>query len=99
MNPTVLKQITLFETHRYMRDRVTWLALCAFVALLLVGAVDYWNALPPRPDGSRLFSEAYFLALCLAFHASVAQDRATRFDAFLTSNFVRPHVLYFGKVI
>lgn len=99
MNPAVLKEIIRFETQRYLRDRITWLAGVALVVLLVVGAVDYWNSLPPRPDGSRLFSEAYFLGLCLAFHAWVAQDRTTRFDAFLASNFVRPQVLYFGKVI
>lgn len=99
MNPAVLKEVTRFETQRYLRDRITWLALAALAVLFVIGAVDYWSSLPPRPDGSRLFSEAYFLALCLAFHAWVAQDRATRFDAFLASNFVRPEVLYFGKVI
>jgi hypothetical protein len=97
--PDALKRIVFFQTSRYLRDHMTWAALVAFLILLVFGAVDYWNSLPPRSPGSRLFGEGYVFALSLAFHASLAQDRAVRFDSFLVSNFLRPEVLYFGNLL
>jgi hypothetical protein len=99
VSPEALERIVSFETNRYLRDRMTWVALAAFCAVILIGAIDYWNSLPPRPDGSRLFTEACLVLLSLAFHASIAQDRLPHFDRFLVANFVGADVLYFAKVI
>ena len=93
------KRIFQLEVTRYLRDRMTWAGLLAFVIVLLAGAIDYWNALPPRPRGARLFGEAYLLALSVAFHAAIAHDRASRFDVFLVSNFVSVADVYFGKML
>jgi hypothetical protein len=92
-------QIARLEARRFAADRFTWAGLAAFIVVLLIGAVEYWNSLPPRPQGARLFGEAYLLGLSLAFHTSIAQDRLTHFDCFLASNFVRTRDLYFGKLI
>lgn len=91
-------RVARFELRRFLTDSMTWAGFIAFMVVLVVGAVDYWNALPPRPSGARLFGEAYLLGLSFAFHNSIAQDRGTRFDIFLASNFVRTSDLYFGKV-
>jgi hypothetical protein len=94
-----LKRIVFFETRRYLRDRMTWAGIAVFGIVMVIGAIDYWNSLPPRANGGRLFGEGYLFALSLAFHASLAQDRAVRFDIFLISNFVQPRVLYFGRIL
>jgi hypothetical protein len=95
----MLKRVVAFEIDRYLRDRMTWIALAAFSAVVVIGAIDYWNSLPPRPSGSRLFTEACVILLSLAFHASIAQDRAPDFDRFVVANFVAADFLYFGKIV
>lgn len=99
MSREMLKRVVRFEIERYLRDRMTWIALAAFAAVIVIGAIDYWNSLPPRPGGSRLFTEACLVLLSLAFHASIAQDRAPDFDRFVIANFVDAEIVYFGKII
>jgi hypothetical protein len=87
------------EWRRVVRDRSSHVALGLFVLVAGIGAWLYWNALPPRPPGSRLFGEAYVLALVVGGHVGLARDRAVRFDAFLISNFVTPAHYYVTRVV
>ena len=86
------------ELRRTLRDPLTWAGLFAFVIILLVGAWLYWRTLPPRPQNSRLFGEAFMLATIIAWHTGIARDRATRFDVYLAANLVEPSALYAAKV-
>ena len=88
-----------FELSRSLRDPVLVVAVIIFTMLLAVGAWLYWRSLPPRPSGSRLFGEAYFAALIVAWHTGIARDRATHFDRYLGANFVTAASMYFGKVV
>ena len=89
--------VVRFELNRVIHDRVTWLMLGLFALIGAVGAYFYWNALPPRPTGSRLLGDAFAYALALGFHVGIANDRLAGFDRYVTSNFVRPFDLYLGK--
>ena len=98
MRPELLRRIIAFEAGRRWHDRVTWIALAAFVIVLALGAYDYWSSLPPRPGGDRLFGDAYLLGLALGFHFGIAHDRSSRFDLFMSSNLATPLTLYFAKL-
>jgi hypothetical protein len=87
-----------FEVTRTLRDPLCVAALCAFAIILALGAWLYWRALPPRPQNSRFFGEAYLAALVIGWHAGFARDRQCRFDVYLAANFVSSRTLYFAKV-
>lgn len=91
-------RVFTFELRRALRDQLTWLAIAAFALLLAAGAWLHWQMLPPRPDGGRLFGEAYLLGLAILYHTGIARDRTHHFDRYLAANFVSPDVLYVGKV-
>ena len=98
MTPELLHRAIVFEAGRRWHDRVTWIALAAFTIVLGFGAYDYWTSLPPRPEGDRLFSDAYLLGLALAFHFGIAHDRSSCFDSFMSSNLAPPLTLYLAKL-
>ena len=88
-----------FELTRAIRDRITWFVLALFIGIASIGAFLYWNALPPRPTGTRMLGDAFVYALMVGFHLGIANDRASGFDTYLTSNFLHPADLYFAKVL
>lgn len=88
-----------FELTRMIRDRVTWFVLALFIGIASIGAFLYWNALPPRPTGTRMLGDAFVYALMVGFHLGIANDRASGFDTYLTSNFLRPADLYLAKML
>jgi hypothetical protein len=93
-----VRHVVWFELRRRLRDGMTYAALFAFMVVLGIGAWLYWQSLPPRASGGRLFGEAYLLALVIGCHAGIAHDRTQHFDRYLTANFLAPAALYFGKV-
>jgi hypothetical protein len=99
MSSSRVRELAAFEMRRLLHDRLAWIGAAVFAAVLGLGAWQYWNALPPRPENSRLFSEAYILALVIAAHAGLARDRMARFDAYLCANFADPLEVYGSKVI
>lgn len=91
--------IARFELRRILRDPYTWCGLLAFMLVAGAGAYFYWQSLPPRPTGSRLFNDGYMLALVFAFHCGLARDRQYRFDRYLVANFAFTSGFYFGHLL
>ena len=94
-----LAHVVRFEARRVLMDRTVWIAFGIFTAIVLFGAYDYWTALPPRPQGSRLIADGAIVTLALALHTGIANDRTSNFDIYVTSNFVDPLTAFVGKVI
>lgn len=94
-----LVRVAAFECRRFLRDRYSRVALAAFVLVAAAGAYFYWRSLPPRPPGSRLFGDAYILALVIAYHAGLARDRMYQFDRYLMANFSDERDFYFGHLL
>ena len=92
-------QIARFELRRMLRDPYTWCGLVAFMLVAGAGAYFYWQSLPPRPTGSRLFNDGYMLALVFALHCGLARDRQYRFDRYLVANFASTPGFYFGHLL
>jgi hypothetical protein len=82
-----------------VRDPYTWIGVLAMAGLLGTGAYFYWQSLPPRPSGGRLFGEAYIVGLVIGFHSGCARDRQYNFDRYIVANFVTPASLYFGRLL
>ncbi len=91
--------IARFELRRMLRDPYTWCGLLAFMLVAGAGAYFYWQSLPPRPTGSRLFNDGYMLALVFAFHCGLARDRQCRFDRYMVANFASAPGFYFGHLL
>lgn len=98
MDSRNLGRLLRLGASRLVHDRLTWVAMFAFAVILTAGSWLYWQSLPPRPAGSRLFGEAYLLAIVLGAHVGIARDRATDFDTFLVANFADPAELFIAKV-
>ncbi len=98
MRRDVLRTAVRFELRRVLRDPYSWAGIAAFTAVLLIGSWLHWQSLPPRPQSSRLFGEAFILALVIGWHAGLARDRGSRFDAYLVANFVGADTLFVAKV-
>jgi len=90
--------VAAFELRRRLRDPLTLGGMIGFAVILGIGAWFYWSSLPPRPRNARLFGEAYLLATMIAWHAGLAADRMSKFDVYLTANFVSARTLYFAKI-
>lgn len=99
MSGNAVMNVFVLEVRRVLRDELTYAGVAAFALLLGVGSWLYWQTLPPRAPGGRLFGEGYVLALAVCCHAGLARDRAQRFDMYLAANFVTPAALYCGKVL
>ncbi|HEY0672270.1 MAG TPA: hypothetical protein VGD27_08395 [Longimicrobiales bacterium] len=99
MDIEAIVHIARFELQRTLRDPYTWIGVAAFVVLASAGACVYWQSLPPRPPGARVFGEAYLLGLVIAFHTGIARDRQYNFDQYLAANFEAPAYLYFGHIV
>lgn len=99
MDIEAILRIARFEVQRTLRDPYTWIGVTAFALLASAGAYVYWQSLPPRSPGARVFGEAYLLGLVIAFHTGIARDRQYNFDHYLAANFEAPADLYFGHVV
>lgn len=93
-----LRAVLRFELIRMLRDRHTWIALSVFAVTLIYGAWSYWQSLPPRAQNSRMFGEAFLLAMVIGWHSGIARDRIFKFDAYLVANFVEPRTAFLAKV-
>lgn len=99
MDSRLLGRLLRLGLSRLLHDRMTWVGVFAFAVIFAIGSWLYWQSLPPRAQGSRLFGEAYLFAVVLAFHVDIARNRAADFDTFLVANFTRPIELYFAKIV
>lgn len=96
------ERITLlmrFEFKRWLRDRTVIFAAALSLSLVILGAWQYQQALPPRPQDDRLFGYAYLLFAVLALHTGIARDRPDRFDALLAGNFLHLRDVFVARIL
>ena len=92
-------RIARFELRRWLRDPYLLIGVAAFMLIAAAGAYVYWRSAVPRPPGGRVFSEAYLMALVIAFHCGLARDRMAGFDRYQVANFAGPGAVYFGHIL
>lgn len=88
--PHPILAFTCFELTRRVREPATWLAAAMLFGLLLLGHLEYWNALPPRPDDARMFGYAFIAAAVALVRFGFAEDRAAALDTYFCANLIAP---------
>lgn len=88
-----------FEFKRWLHDRTVIFAAALSLSLIILGAWQYHQALPPRPQDDRLFGYAYLLFAVLALHTGIARDRPDRFDAFLAGNLMPLRDVFVARIL
>lgn len=91
--------LTAFELRKRLREPATILAGLILFSVLLLGHINYWQTLPPRPADDRMFGYAFIGAALLLLRFGVAEDRQLALDVFLTSNLISPARYFTSKLL
>lgn len=79
-----------FELRRRMGEPATLIAGVALLGVLVIGHVEYWSALPPRPSDDRMFGYGYIAAILAVLRFGLGEDRRLGLGEYLTVNLVSP---------
>lgn len=82
--------LVVFELRRRLGEPATLIAGVALLGILVIGHVEYWGALPPRPSDDRMFGYGYIAAILAVLRFGVGEDRRLGLGEFLTVNLVSP---------
>lgn len=94
-----IRAVIAFELRRRLREPATVIGLLVLFGILLVGHVEYWQALPPRPEEDRMFGYAFVGAMLAVLRFGLAEDRQLAFDEFLAGNLISPRRYLAAKLL